>query len=94
VRDIQINVYDTDNKPPEIGPLYDRCVEAGTVIDCLVSATDPDIDFLHLLSTSGIYELNTGGQHLQKLIRLLVSFHQDSVGKPAWKPSETSHTIL
>ena len=59
VRDIQINVYDTDNKPPEIGPLPDRCVEAGTVIDFLVSATDPDNHFLQLFSTSGIYDLNS-----------------------------------
>ncbi len=59
VRDIQINVYDTDNKPPQIGPLPDRCVEAGTVIDFLVSASDPDNDFLQLFSTSGIYDLNT-----------------------------------
>ena len=59
VRDIQINVYDTDNKPPQIGPLPDRCVEAGTVIDFLVSASDPDNDFLQVFSTSGIYDLNT-----------------------------------
>lgn len=59
VRDIQINVYDTDNKPPEIGPLPDRCVEAGTLIDFLVSASDPDNHFIQLFSTSGIYDLNT-----------------------------------
>ncbi|TFG44151.1 MAG: hypothetical protein E4H43_00790, partial [Bacteroidia bacterium] len=57
VRDIQINVYDTKNKPPEIGPLTDRCVEAGKVIDFIVSATDPDNDFMSLFSTSGIYGL-------------------------------------
>ena len=59
VRDIQINVYDTDNKPPVIGPLSDRCVEAGTLIDFLVSASDPDNHFIQLFSTSGIYDLNT-----------------------------------
>lgn len=59
VRDIQINVYDTDNKPPEIGPLSGRCVEAGTLIDFLVSASDPDNHFIQLFSTSGIYDLNS-----------------------------------
>ena len=58
VRDIQINVYDTDNKPPVIGPLSSRCVEAGSVVDFLVSATDPNNDLLRLSSTSGIYSLD------------------------------------
>jgi gliding motility-associated-like protein len=57
VRDIQINVYDTKNKPPVNGPLYNRCVEVGDVIDFKVSATDPDNDFISIFSTSGIYSL-------------------------------------
>jgi gliding motility-associated-like protein len=57
VRDIQINVYDTKNKPPVNGPLHDRCVEVGDVIDFKTSATDPDNDFMSLFSTSGIYSL-------------------------------------
>lgn len=59
VRDIQINVYDTKNKPPVNGPLHDRCVEVGDVIDFKVSATDPDNDFIRIFSTSGIYSLIT-----------------------------------
>ena len=55
VRDIQINVYDSQNKPPVNGPLYNRCVEAGDVLDFRVTATDPDGDFIGLISTSGIY---------------------------------------
>jgi gliding motility-associated-like protein len=58
-RDIQINVYDTKNKPPVNGPLHNRCVEAGTAIDFNVTATDPDNDFVGLLSTSGIYSLTS-----------------------------------
>jgi gliding motility-associated-like protein len=57
VRDIQINVYDTKNKPPVNGPLHDRCVEVGDVIDFKATATDPDNDFISLFSTSGIYSL-------------------------------------
>jgi gliding motility-associated-like protein len=58
-RDIQINVYDTKNKPPVNGPLHDRCVEVGNTIDFITSATDPDNDFISLFSTSGIYSLTT-----------------------------------
>jgi len=57
VRDIQINVYDTKNKPPVIGPLHDRCVVAGEVVDFNITANDPDSDFISLFSTSGIYSL-------------------------------------
>jgi len=57
VRDIQINVYDTRNKPPVNGPLSDLCVEAGETVSYTVTATDPDNDLLSLLSTSGIYTL-------------------------------------
>jgi gliding motility-associated-like protein len=56
-RDIQINVYDTKNKPPVNGPLHDWCVEVGKVIDFKTTATDPDNDFISLFSTSGIYSL-------------------------------------
>jgi len=56
-RDIQINVYDTKNKPPVNGPLRDICVEAGKPVILKVTATDPDNDFISLMSTSGIYTL-------------------------------------
>jgi gliding motility-associated-like protein len=57
IRDIQINVKDTKNKPPVNGPLHDRCVEVGDVISFTVTATDPDNDFIGLFSTSGVYSL-------------------------------------
>ena len=59
VRDMQIEVYETDNNPPENGPLHDFCVEAGDTIEYLVSATDPDGDLVTLISTSGIYTLDS-----------------------------------
>jgi hypothetical protein len=57
VRDIQIEVYDTDNKPPINVPLRDYCVEVGETIDFLFSATDPNNDRLTLSSTSGVFSL-------------------------------------
>jgi gliding motility-associated-like protein len=56
-RDMQIEVYNTTNKPPENGPLRDYCVEAGQTIDFLFTATDPDKDFLTLTSTSGVFSI-------------------------------------
>ncbi|MFO7754998.1 MAG: gliding motility-associated C-terminal domain-containing protein [Bacteroidales bacterium] len=58
VRDMQIEVYETDNNPPENGPLRDFCIEAGDTLQYEVSATDPDNDNVTLLSTSGIYTLD------------------------------------
>ncbi len=58
VRDMQIEVYETDNNPPENAPLRDFCIEAGDTLQYEVSATDPDNDNVTLLSTSGIYTLD------------------------------------
>jgi gliding motility-associated-like protein len=69
-RDIQINVYDTKNKPPVNGPLHDICVEAGKPVNLKVTATDPDNDFISLMSTSGIYtipECRAGFIHLDSI---------------------------
>lgn len=58
VRDMQIEVYETDNNPPENAALRDFCIEAGDTLRYEVSATDPDNDNVTLLSTSGIYTLD------------------------------------
>jgi gliding motility-associated-like protein len=54
-RDMQIEVYNTNNKPPVNGPLHDYCVEAGDSIDFLFKVTDPNNDFLTLHATSGVF---------------------------------------
>ncbi len=41
-RDMQIIVGETDNNPPEIIIPNDTCVEAGTLIEVQITATDPD----------------------------------------------------
>ncbi len=58
VRDMQIEVYDTDNRPPENSPLRDFCVEAGDTVDFAVTATDPNDDPLSIMATSGIFSLS------------------------------------
>ncbi|MFM2286142.1 MAG: hypothetical protein RLZZ543_1639 [Bacteroidota bacterium] len=41
-RDMQINVVPCSNQPPQIVPLPDLCVDAGTILNFPVSASDPD----------------------------------------------------
>lgn len=55
VRDMQIEVYETDNNPPVTSPLPDLCVEVGQTVTLDVSATDVDGDSLALIATSGIF---------------------------------------
>lgn len=55
IRDMQIEVYVTNNKPPEIAPLKSLCVEVGEVVDFIVSATDQNNDRISLKATSGIF---------------------------------------
>ncbi len=55
VRDMQIEVYETDNKPPVTSPLPDLCVEAGETVTVDISATDSDLDSITLIGTSGIF---------------------------------------
>lgn len=56
-RDMQIEVFNTNNKPPVNGPLKDYCVEAGDSINFLYTAADPDKDLLTLHATSGVFTL-------------------------------------
>jgi len=56
VRDMQIIVDDARNDRPLLTPLQDICVEAGTLINQQVVATDKNGDRLNLTSNGGIYE--------------------------------------
>ncbi|HNX65415.1 MAG TPA: gliding motility-associated C-terminal domain-containing protein [Bacteroidales bacterium] len=56
-RDMQIEVYDSDNNPPVTSPLLNFCVEAGDTIDFSVTATDVDNDVVTLKAASGIFSL-------------------------------------
>ena len=56
-RDMQIEVFNTNNNPPVNSPLKDMCIEAGKTIDFVVSSTDKDKDNITLKATSGIFSL-------------------------------------
>jgi gliding motility-associated-like protein len=53
VRDMQIDVYRTDNNPPVNPPLADYCVIAGDTVAFEFTSTDPDGDSIHHILTGG-----------------------------------------
>jgi gliding motility-associated-like protein len=57
-RDMQIEVFNTRNDPPVNGPLKNLCVQAGDTIDFLVTSTDKNNDHIHLVATSGVFQLS------------------------------------
>jgi gliding motility-associated-like protein len=57
VRDMQIEVFSTKNKPPVNSPLSDYCVEAGDTVRFVFSASDANGDNLSLKATSGVFKL-------------------------------------
>lgn len=57
VRDMQIEVVETDNQLPEIDSLPDICLLAGDTARFTVSAFDPDADPLVLYASGGVFEL-------------------------------------
>lgn len=59
VRDMQIEVFNTNNKPPVNSALNDYCVEAGDTVDFLFSATDANKDHLILKAASGVFTLTS-----------------------------------
>ena len=58
-RDMQVNVTDCNNEPPEIEPPPDTCVIAGDLLQQEIVATDPDNDPIILTSFGSVYEVNS-----------------------------------
>ena len=52
-RDMQIEVYNTNNRPPVNMPLRGFCVEAGDLIEYDIISTDPDSDRIAQFATGG-----------------------------------------
>jgi hypothetical protein len=60
VRDMQIEVYNTDNHPPQQNEPGNYCVEAGTVLAVDIVATDEDNDSILLQATGGPFVVEDG----------------------------------
>ncbi len=58
VRDMQIEVFITDNNPPVNPPLTSYCVEAGTLIEFQVTSTDEDYDPVIQSMSGGPFEFS------------------------------------
>jgi gliding motility-associated-like protein len=52
-RDMQITVVPCDNRPPNVAPLQDTCVVAGSILTFNVQASDPDAGQLVSLTAQG-----------------------------------------
>lgn len=59
IRDMQIEVVETDNKPPKIEKLNNYCVEADSTLNFTVKAYDTKGERIHLSSTGGVYNLDS-----------------------------------
>ena len=58
IRDMQVLVNACDNQLPQIVPIDDTCVLAGTQIDFSITASDPDVDQVTLEVTGGPFEVD------------------------------------
>lgn len=58
-RDMQIEVYNTDNTPPVFNPADPICAVAGEFIQFNVTATDNPDETITLLATGGVFELDS-----------------------------------
>jgi len=58
-RDMQITIYPPVNEPPVISNVLDTCVEAGTSLNLLISASDPNGELITLTASGGPFSLST-----------------------------------
>ncbi|WP_461089200.1 T9SS type B sorting domain-containing protein [Spirosoma gilvum] len=63
-RDMQIIVVDSPNKRPLLAPIPDLCVEAGTLIQQPVTATDPDGQRVIIAGFGGVFNVGQDGAAL------------------------------
>lgn len=63
-RDMQIDVYNTNNNPPVNSPILDYCVEAGDTVEFEFTVTDPDGDPIKVFMTGGPLQDSTARYEL------------------------------
>ncbi len=67
VRDMQIDVFNTENNPPVNPPLPDICVTAGDLIEFNVTSTDADLDSVKHTVTGGPFIVNVSPATFRRL---------------------------
>ncbi len=83
VRDMQIEVHETDNQPPVINAIADYCVEAGNVVGMKVVANDPDNNLISLTAVGGPFEVNTSAAQFTQSTEESSAGHSE--GTFAWQ---------
>lgn len=58
-RDMQIEVYNTKNKPPVNDTLKNYCVQVGDSVGFIFGGHDPDNDSVSVKASSGVFSLST-----------------------------------
>ncbi len=68
-RDMQIEVFNTDNTPPVNDSIPDLCVVAGTNVEFLIRSTDEDGDNLSHFLTGGPFAFNDNSARFEEVSR-------------------------
>ncbi|MFO7827053.1 MAG: gliding motility-associated C-terminal domain-containing protein [Bacteroidales bacterium] len=67
VRDMQIDVFATDNHPPENDDFRDWCVLAGDTLEALIRSTDMDMNEIEHSATGGPFIFETSPAVLEEI---------------------------
>jgi gliding motility-associated-like protein len=62
-RDMQINIYRTNNQPPNIDTIRDICVQEGSTVDVDIHITDPNNDSIIALAAGGPFIVGPDSAH-------------------------------
>jgi gliding motility-associated-like protein len=79
-RDMQIEVYESTNKPPVISNVGRFCVVAGEIFETEIKATDPNGDSITLQASGGPFSLEVN----PAIFKQVVSIPGQAVGTIKW----------
>lgn len=68
-RDMQINVYETDNNPPVNSGMRSLCVVAGTLVEMQISSTDADRDSVRQFMNGGPFVIDSSKATFTRVAR-------------------------
>ena len=77
-RDMQIDVFSTDNHPPVIMPLRDFCVEAGNLLEYDILATDQDSNRITQSATGGPFLFDDSADNRPGFVSYAIGFGHDN----------------
>lgn len=66
-RDMQIDVYETENNPPVTDTIEDICVLAGDTVSVIIRTTDADLNDLHVTLTGGPFQFEDSSASYQEI---------------------------